>query len=465
MEPTSRWKTWRWIFWPAVVLSLVVTLGYVALVIFTQPHPKDPAATEAFLRREFSRDEILAGAVQPVEITAALEDADRARITAASGTPGIHNFSQLFGNRSEPLEADAMTPELWTDLDTLLKTWEPYRVAVMRYAEACRQRGGAIELSPASWKDGLLLSRVRATADLHGAQYGKALEHLLPAYALFRGATTETSSHYLFLARSRVISSGIASAARGCTDVVTLRAALDEMNAAPLLDTTPPTEEMLVVEIVRNVQTMQRNDVPVMISARPTVSDLAYIYYEQALYWHGMGVGKGDVPWSVKFGELWTELERGPERFFGNGDEALINRARLADVMGWHGQAVGLVVQAGDNASSYRRTLEEWVHEARAAYDLARLELAARIEELEGRLRPTRVEDLAPEYFDAPLLDPFTGKPYLYSATREAFYSIGPDGVDDGAGTRLEVNPQKSNAGDYWLPADRDEPWRAMWEP
>jgi len=126
----------------------------------------------------------------------------------------------------------------------------------------------------------------------------------------------------------------------------------------------------------------------------------------------------------------------------------------VAEALCLHGRA--LEMQYADDIGSRHSHVSDL--RGRAAFDLARLALAARIAVLQGRPRPTREKDLVPEYFPAPPLDPFTGKAYLYDATRELFYSPGPDGIDDHLAERADLRLMDAAArGDDWLPVDYDE--------
>lgn len=57
--------------------------------------------------------------------------------------------------------------------------------------------------------------------------------------------------------------------------------------------------------------------------------------------------------------------------------------------------------------------------------DLTRLALASRIYELRTGEKPTGMDDLVPDYFPEPLVDPLSKMPYLWSERWESFYSVG----------------------------------------
>ena len=68
---------------------------------------------------------------------------------------------------------------------------------------------------------------------------------------------------------------------------------------------------------------------------------------------------------------------------------------------------------------------------AKAKFDLARLVLASRIEELETGKSVSNIRELIPKYFPDEPKDPFSEQPYLWDSASKTFYSIGPDKLDD----------------------------------
>lgn len=89
---------------------------------------------------------------------------------------------------------------------------------------------------------------------------------------------------------------------------------------------------------------------------------------------------------------------------------------------------------------------------SRAKYDLACLELARRIRQLEGDTTVlTTSAEFYPQYLSTELHDPFTASEFLWDASSQQFYSVGPDKTDEG--NRLEYDPTNgiSSAGDIAL--------------
>lgn len=69
---------------------------------------------------------------------------------------------------------------------------------------------------------------------------------------------------------------------------------------------------------------------------------------------------------------------------------------------------------------------------AEAHINLARLMVANRLAKLKtGKMR-TRAAELVPDHLPSEPMDPFGGKSYLWAPDKMLFYSVGPDGNDDG---------------------------------
>jgi len=85
-------------------------------------------------------------------------------------------------------------------------------------------------------------------------------------------------------------------------------------------------------------------------------------------------------------------------------------------------------------------------------FDLARLLIANRIHELESGGRTSGVRDFVPELIPVEPQDPFADGPFLWDATAEAFYSVGPDGIDHCNRIRYDPTNGTKSAGDISLP-------------
>lgn len=88
---------------------------------------------------------------------------------------------------------------------------------------------------------------------------------------------------------------------------------------------------------------------------------------------------------------------------------------------------------------------------AKAKFDLTRLLLARRIEQLESGTAPQEATQLVPECLPEPLRDPFSDIAYVWDASRELFYSIGPDKRNDQNQIRYDPTNGTISAGDIAL--------------
>lgn len=89
---------------------------------------------------------------------------------------------------------------------------------------------------------------------------------------------------------------------------------------------------------------------------------------------------------------------------------------------------------------------------ARVRYDIARLMLAARIVELDGKATSSSLALYVPDYLPEMPLDPFTGAEYHWNDATGQFYSIGPDQTDQKGSIIFNVYHGKTSAGDITLP-------------
>jgi len=93
----------------------------------------------------------------------------------------------------------------------------------------------------------------------------------------------------------------------------------------------------------------------------------------------------------------------------------------------------------------------------KAQFDLLRAYIALRIKRREGVDEPTAAWSLLPDSLGQPLPDPFApvGTPYQYSGVRQQFYSVGSNGVDDGA-TTLALAAGHGGPEDLMMPLAQD---------
>jgi hypothetical protein len=116
--------------------------------------------------------------------------------------------------------------------------------------------------------------------------------------------------------------------------------------------------------------------------------------------------------------------------------------------------AIGLPLEESIVRTIYVETCKfRWMslvqeEQAKALYDLLRLDLANRITLLESGKRTTQTSDFVPRFFATDPIDPFTDGPYLWDSTHENFYSPGPDKLDQK--DAVVLNP-KTYSGDVSL--------------
>ncbi|MCA9437276.1 MAG: hypothetical protein KC978_15930, partial [Candidatus Omnitrophica bacterium] len=87
------------------------------------------------------------------------------------------------------------------------------------------------------------------------------------------------------------------------------------------------------------------------------------------------------------------------------------------------------------------------------ALNLTRLQIANRIHELETGEKAKDMSHLVPKLLPLAPVDPFTDQPFLWDASRETFYSVGPDDMDDGNSIRYSPTNGSKSVGDVsvWI--------------
>ncbi|MCA9427322.1 MAG: hypothetical protein KC994_19735, partial [Candidatus Omnitrophica bacterium] len=87
------------------------------------------------------------------------------------------------------------------------------------------------------------------------------------------------------------------------------------------------------------------------------------------------------------------------------------------------------------------------------ALNLTRLQIANRIHELETGEKAKDMSHLVPILLPLAPVDPFTDQPFHWDASRETFYSVGPDEMDDGNSIRYSPTNGSKSVGDVsvWI--------------
>lgn len=142
-------------------------------------------------------------------------------------------------------------------------------------------------------------------------------------------------------------------------------------------------------------------------------------------------------------GVSWDEVRRAENFFYRHELRQTFNPIR--HVVGWW---------------ENRQSLKEW--EAKDNLMVARrrlltTELALRCYQAEQSRAPERLDQLVPKYLQRIPLDPFATRPLIYRAqgTNWLFYSVGPDGADDGGKPIVRTFPRMNATGDLFFDSPR----------
>ena len=373
---------------------------------------------------------------------------------AADGRPPnfIGSFEQLEPFR-EKLSDHQMTPEDWKVLGAAMQAYEPTHDALIALASMPSYPGARFKSQHG--EGSIIIYAIpylgrHARWRLHRGDSRAVLEDCLLAWKLWEykppvgrlGLSLASMYNEIFAPLA------VAAATRE-SDIEFLRNTLREMNSLVVPASPPPVHEEMAASLLLDLAQWQDSGRPVRMEPGMTGGDLLH---EEIVYgtfgYYGYGVG-ARLERFVSASEFW-----GPDSLFSASTEYHQTRIAACELLGLRRTSEELEYLSWKDDSEPTEFINARRLAGLADYDLARLAIAARIEELEGRPRPTRMADVVPRCFESPLLDPFSGKPYPYSATHEVFYSVGPDGRDEGMARRYELDIRKPRVGDWWLEVD-----------
>ena len=141
-----------------------------------------------------------------------------------------------------------------------------------------------------------------------------------------------------------------------------------------------------------------------------------------------------------KNGVTWDEISQNERRFLRSQISQYRNPVRL--VRDWL------------EARTATKSAEVIHKKAGARLHLVTAELALRCYKFDRGRRPSRLEELVPNYLSSVPVDPFSDRPLVYrpQGTNWLLYSLGTDKLDDGG---KPVGRGMSSKGDLFF----DSPW------
>ncbi len=438
-----------------LTLALVAARVYVARAVRNFTTPADWAEIERFLETPYPIPEAW---TQPRTFSPELVKADEAFLrVAVVDAVEVNRFVQLF---LRFVAGKPLSGKDWDDLReailanaTWLDPWESYvsRPDFDMGALGCSTPGGGPNLL--SWQ---VAGRGEYLVGAYLVHVGDASGALRSALYLLAGSRRIVPTlgivHGTISEELRMAVDTAVVALRACSDTTVLRPALREWLSMPPPDPPQGWQGLLVEEAAAGVRAWQELGSPMPPGASRTGRQVARRSIDFFLYVEVIPSATDPdvvVEWRDHRGSIlgryrqihrqvqtWVQI-LGWREFVGHGRERAAWLGVVAEALGMPGTSEeAWVIWQRDlmDALFGGAPLEVTMRMERAKYDLVALAMAARIDALEGRPRARDMNALAPRYFATPLMDPFSGKPYPYSATAEAFYSVGPDGKDDGGG-------------------------------
>ncbi len=460
----------RWFWWVLGIFIGVPALLLALLIRLTEPRVDDPAALERFMSTAFTiPSEWITGPTASAELPAALDELVKAQEQCVP--EALWGVDTDFALIKSSLEGGRMTPLDWEKLAHQLQKYKPFREALTRVL--ARPDNPGIHLDyfdpigrdayPMFSLDGNRFLRYQATYDMRRADWPAALGDAMGVYGLFVPHAPMVWTDYVEGSFTVPASRAVAAVAPACTDSMLLKRTLQSMGDVAPATALPDSSQLLVADAVLHIGFMRDIRETLRLPTTMTGRQLASEVVNHVFLSNDAGVRH--TRWELLQG-WWTFVSANPSALFTESLFESEIQVYTSELLGMHGRAVRAWAAQQLNFLTPGERVNPVpfiVARTRAAFDLARLALASRIEKLEGRPRPTRVEEFVPRYFPEPLLDPFSGKPFLYSASGEVFYSVGPDGVDDGMAQRCDPKEGVKAKGDYWLPPHDGEPWQGMW--
>ena len=227
-------------------------------------------------------------------------------------------------------------------------------------------------------------------------------------------------THLIAVASEGIATHTLATLAKDCDDPAALRATLEEMNRLDPFVNLDNLDDAHLIDIVGGLRQLQRKGKEVDLSKR---TPRGY-YFQQ-----------------------WVQImeKQNPQGCV----KTFSSRGVVAYILGPR-TVLEMLYTIGIPNTLEAHTREQT---AKAKYDLARVEIAGRIVQLETGTVPAYIQDFIPKYLASSPSDPFSNNPYLNDSSRQVFYSIGPDGRDDGNGLLYDPTNGIVSNGDISLAA------------
>jgi hypothetical protein len=261
---------------------------------------------------------------------------------------------------------------------------------------------------------------------------------LLPFYMSRREPASNLVTHLVAVAIQSLGSRSLGEVASLCPESQPLQQALSELNALHDSIVLNVLDRADLVDILSALRAYEAEGLPVSLEPGKPVQ----FYQNQVSRYRRrfLEAQLAKIPLGAARDEIERELSRTPLPA-----AELLYRMALPEFV--------YLMEAPNFVEAQTR---ERVSAARI--DLVRLYLAQRIEQLRGASVTSSPKVLAAKYLPTEPLDPFTGKSwlrgvtYLWSESRQQFYSVGPNYQDDGLATEYEPTNGTISSGDIPTP-------------
>ncbi len=344
----------------------------------------------------------------------------------------MDEFPQWFNSWNGPVDklqqGRALTPEEWEEIGRIVEFYQDFLPVVAKFVNLPRYELQAFSGEDAADNlflvvpDFVMIQRVtkllclQANHQAHRGEWEPAFESSLTALRLTeRHPASSLIVHLIAVGCQGIAARCVGSLAAQCDEAAILRSALEEMNHLDLLINLDNLEQALLLDHIAGLRECKRRGHDVDLSSgKPG----GYFFRQHLQIAQNVHCTSPDVRLPAKVASVALRV-----------GEKMLYKIALPDTLRAH-------------------TLERT---AKAKFDLARLVLVCRIAQLESGTAPQNTSQLVPEYFPVDLRDPFSETAYVWDASSELFYSIGPNERDDKNRIRYDPTNGTISTGDISL--------------
>ncbi len=425
-------KSSKWLWGCCIILLIMVAIvvlaifgirWYVGRMVEKDMTPEEIAQMERFFN-------------EPVEIPKAWQEVEPYPDELIEAAMDLHNrwepmgeFPEWFDSWNGPMDklqrGHALTPEEWEEIKHVVEFYEDFLPVVAKFVDSpgyqlqsFPKRAPTEGFDDLHLPDFLMVQRIvkvlclQAYHQAHQGEWESAFESSLSALRLIqRHPASYLITHLIALACEGIALECLSSLAAQCDNPAILLATLQKVNRLDPLINLDNLDQAVLIDQISFLREYKRQGHDVDLSSGKP----AGYFFRQHL----------QITQSIGGATPGAQL---PDAAFGMVEKILYK------------------IAAPNALEAHTRE-----RAAKAKFDLARLLLARRIEQLESGTAPQDTSQLVPEYLPVDPRDPFSDTAYLWDASGELFYSIGPNERNENNRIRYDPTNGTISTGDISL--------------